>query len=172
MVSIELAVEHPDRVRRLVLVDAGGVSIGSMRLGIIACGFMALRTLVGHKPILDVVARRTVLRRAALRAVRIDPAGISAVLATELFPGFASPGFTDAVYAGTRYAAASRVRELSCAVVLIWGERDRLLPVDLAYALAAQVPGARVEVVPGAGHCPMFEAPDLFNRIALSALHD
>ncbi|MDZ7827098.1 MAG: hypothetical protein U5R48_15065 [Gammaproteobacteria bacterium] len=33
--------------------------------------------------------------------------------------------------------------------------------------LATTIPGARLEVIPGAGHSPQFETPEAFNRILL-----
>src|SRR5262249_50723754 len=49
-------------------------------------------------------------------------------------------------------------------VLLIWGEEDRLLPVDRARAAVRRLPGARLEMIEGAGHTPQAERPDRFNR--------
>jgi pimeloyl-ACP methyl ester carboxylesterase len=49
-------------------------------------------------------------------------------------------------------------------VLLIWGEGDELLPVQRARAAVQRLPGARLEVIEGAGHTPQAERPDRFNR--------
>lgn len=52
-------------------------------------------------------------------------------------------------------------------VTVLAGQRDRLTPPEHSARLAARLPGARVEVVPGAGHMLMFEHPD---RVAAALL--
>jgi pimeloyl-ACP methyl ester carboxylesterase len=44
-------------------------------------------------------------------------------------------------------------------LLVIFGSRDALIPAASAKLFEA-VPGARVEVVEGAGHSPMVEAPE------------
>jgi pimeloyl-ACP methyl ester carboxylesterase len=56
-----------------------------------------------------------------------------------------------------------RMRDVSAiavpALVLV-GERDRLTPPKYARYLAGQIPGARIEIVPGAGHMLPLERPE------------
>jgi pimeloyl-ACP methyl ester carboxylesterase len=44
-------------------------------------------------------------------------------------------------------------------VLLVHGDRDRLVPVESAYAAAATHPDWTVVVLPGVGHTPMLETP-------------
>ena len=46
-------------------------------------------------------------------------------------------------------------------VSVIWGELDRLCPIAGADELLAEVPHARIVVLPGVGHTPQVEAPDV-----------
>jgi pimeloyl-ACP methyl ester carboxylesterase len=46
-----------------------------------------------------------------------------------------------------------------CPTLVLWGERDRLAPLSRGRALAAQIPGAVLRPVPGAGHMPQLEQP-------------
>jgi len=41
--------------------------------------------------------------------------------------------------------------------LLLWGDRDRLVPVEFGHAYAALVPGARLEVLANAGHAPYID---------------
>jgi pimeloyl-ACP methyl ester carboxylesterase len=41
----------------------------------------------------------------------------------------------------------------------IWGDQDRIIPVDHAYAAHAARPGSRLEVLEGVGHFPHVERP-------------
>jgi pimeloyl-ACP methyl ester carboxylesterase len=48
--------------------------------------------------------------------------------------------------------------------MIIWGRRDESLPIAMGYKLAAELPDARLEVIPGVMHSPHIEAPE---RVAL-----
>ncbi len=48
--------------------------------------------------------------------------------------------------------------------LVVVGEGDALAPVDVAEAMAKEIPGARLEIVPGAGHVANLENPEVFNR--------
>jgi pimeloyl-ACP methyl ester carboxylesterase len=62
------------------------------------------------------------------------------------------------------------MRRIEAPVLLVWGEHDPLVPASLAPAVTAAIPHARLLVVPGAGHVPMYEAPDAFARETLAFL--
>jgi pimeloyl-ACP methyl ester carboxylesterase len=49
---------------------------------------------------------------------------------------------------------------LGCPVLLLWGDRDRFSLPSGARALLETYPDARLEVLPGAGHCPQLQVPD------------
>jgi pimeloyl-ACP methyl ester carboxylesterase len=46
-----------------------------------------------------------------------------------------------------------------CPVLVIWGDRDRMVSIRGARRLLAEVPHARLETLEGVGHCPQVEAP-------------
>jgi pimeloyl-ACP methyl ester carboxylesterase len=45
-------------------------------------------------------------------------------------------------------------------LLLMWGERDRFLPVEHGKRAAALVPCALLRIIPQAGHSPNWEAPE------------
>ena len=49
--------------------------------------------------------------------------------------------------------------------LVITSEGDRLIPADLTTPMADQIPGARLEVLPGVGHLSNVEAPDRFTAL-------
>jgi pimeloyl-[acyl-carrier protein] methyl ester esterase len=51
---------------------------------------------------------------------------------------------------------------------VLHGERDPICPAGAGHALAAAIPGARLDVVPGAGHAPFLSHPGLLVEAALS----
>ncbi|PZR70655.1 MAG: alpha/beta hydrolase [Candidatus Dormiibacter spiritus] len=60
-------------------------------------------------------------------------------------------------------------RSLKCPVSLIHGDHDRLVPVEFSLGLAQRYDWP-VDVLPGVGHVPMMEVPDLFSQTALRRL--
>ena len=49
---------------------------------------------------------------------------------------------------------------IPCPVLLVWGDRDRLVSHRGADVVREALPGARVELMKGVGHCPQIEAAD------------
>ena len=73
--------------------------------------------------------------------------GLQRLLASgrRLLPELASPPFD--------FAA------IACPVMLVWGTRDHMVPHRGARVLTDAVPGTRLELIEGCGHCPQLEAP-------------
>jgi pimeloyl-ACP methyl ester carboxylesterase len=46
--------------------------------------------------------------------------------------------------------------------MIVWGDRDGVIPVSHAYAAHQLIPGSRLEIVEGSGHFLPFEDPDRF----------
>jgi pimeloyl-ACP methyl ester carboxylesterase len=167
-ISAELAISHPQRVERLVLVSAAGLTIESQRS---EPGLAALRRLENvlafytgwiatHS---DAVTRRSRLRRAVLGMVARHPDQLPGPLAAEQIRGSGKPGFIDALDALTSYPIRARLSEIRCPTLIVWGTDDRLVPVRDAHDFEALVPNARKVIFADTGHVPMLERPARFN---------
>lgn len=44
--------------------------------------------------------------------------------------------------------------------LFVWGDKDRIVTPDYGRAFAAEVPGARIEIIKDCGHFPLWEKPD------------
>ncbi|RWO33974.1 MAG: alpha/beta fold hydrolase, partial [Mesorhizobium sp.] len=51
--------------------------------------------------------------------------------------------------------------DIRCPVKIIWGKDDPWIPLERGQALHALIPQASFETLPGVGHLPQLEAPDL-----------
>ncbi|MDQ3631842.1 MAG: alpha/beta fold hydrolase, partial [Actinomycetota bacterium] len=68
----------------------------------------------------------------------------------------ASPG-------GQRVSAADRLYLTDALpLLLVWGERDPVIPIAHGRAAHAALPASRLEIFPGAGHFPMADDPKRF----------
>ena len=55
-------------------------------------------------------------------------------------------------------------------VLLVWGDRDRMVSHEGARHVLAAVPGARYEELTGCGHCPQLEEPERFTALLIDFL--
>lgn len=58
----------------------------------------------------------------------------------------------------------SRLGEICAPALILWGERDHLLPREEQEWMAAEIPAATLEVYPDTGHLPHWERPEWFVR--------
>jgi pimeloyl-ACP methyl ester carboxylesterase len=56
---------------------------------------------------------------------------------------------------------------ISSRVLLVWGDRDRLVFHRGAQRILDAVPGSRLELLHGIGHCPQVEVPEQFTELLL-----
>lgn len=66
--------------------------------------------------------------------------------------------------------AAERLREIHVPTLVIGGERDVSDIQDIVAKLAAEIAGAKKQILPDAGHLVPMEKPEEFNRLALEFL--
>jgi pimeloyl-ACP methyl ester carboxylesterase len=57
---------------------------------------------------------------------------------------------------------AARAAAISSPTLVVWGEKDRVVPATHAQLIAGAIPGARVQVLAGAGHDPFSDDPSGF----------
>ena len=54
----------------------------------------------------------------------------------------------------------SQYKEIQIPVLMIWGENDRIIPLDIGKRLEQSVPGSKLVVIPDCGHIPTEEKPE------------
>jgi pimeloyl-ACP methyl ester carboxylesterase len=176
--AAELAIAFPQRVERLVLAAPAGVSsfgnpdamrvlswLGrTRRLVDLGGGWLAAHA--------DTVARRPWLRAQVMRDVARDPARLPARLVAEQLRGTGKPGFVDALAANLNYDFRDRLPEIVCPTLVVWGDRDRVIPVRDAAVYTELIPNARKVILPETGHIPMLERPVRFNALLEQFLNE
>lgn len=169
-IGAELAIRFPRRVERLVLVAAAGISIEDLRND---RGMALLRRLdfavgawggwMASKSV--AFARRRRLRRQVFSIVAAHPGLLPAVLVAENLKGSGKPGFIPAVEALTTYPIKDRLSEIACPTLIVWGDKDKLVPVKDADVFEELIPDARKVVYRDTGHVAMLERPAHFNDL-------
>jgi pimeloyl-ACP methyl ester carboxylesterase len=171
-VSSEVAIQFPERVERLVIVSAAGITTANVRrapsmLAGRLSRAVTMYTLARHERI----AKRPVMRHVALGLVARYPARLAADLSWEaMFKGAGKPGFDDALRACLEYDFRERLPEISCPALIIWGENDAVLPVQDAHEFERLIPDSRKLLMENTGHVPQLERPAAFNEALLEFL--
>jgi pimeloyl-ACP methyl ester carboxylesterase len=152
------AVTAPERVEKLILVDAAGYPLQSTSVPI---GFRIARL-----PVLNRLAQFTLPRRvieASLTNVYGDPRKVTPEL-VDLY-------FAMTVRAGNRQALAQRFAQivpgalmeripaLKQPTLILWGGLDRLIPPEHGQRFKREIAGSRLVVFPDLGHVPHEEDP-------------
>ena len=58
-----------------------------------------------------------------------------------------------------------RVAKIAVPTLVLVGDQDKVTPPALSQGLAEAIPGARLQIIAGAGHLTNMEMPDRFNAI-------
>ena len=167
-VAMQFAYQFPERCERLVLVSSGGLG---RDVGLA----LRLATLPGSELFLSLTApaARSLINLAARagRALRLRPAYDAAFYA-RTFATLADPE-TRAAFLGTLRGVVGTAGQLVDArdrlylaahmpTLIVWGERDGVLPMDHAHAAHEAMPGSRLEIFEDGGHLPQFDDPHRF----------
>jgi pimeloyl-ACP methyl ester carboxylesterase len=151
-VAAEMAVFSPQRVRKMVVVDALGLHVDGAS---VPDPFMLTyadytRLVVDDASLVERMLAEpddeSNLRR------RLKGQATLALLAWQ--PLLHDPKL------------ARRLGRISAPTLVVWGAQDRLVPVAHGHAYADAIPQARLEVIPDCGHLPHIERPDeLVNHV-------
>ena len=146
------AVAHPQRVKKLVLIDSAGYRLQSTSVPL---GFTIART-PGLRVVMEYVLPRGVVQ-SSVRNVYGDPAKVTADLVDRYYEL--------TLRAGNRQALAYRMDQLHSGdeaalkglkvpTLVMWGAKDRLIPPDTAQRFLADIAGAQMVIFDDLGHVP------------------
>ncbi|MEO8744251.1 MAG: alpha/beta fold hydrolase [Candidatus Dormibacter sp.] len=183
-IALELALEQPRLVRKLVLVNTLGLGRPRPQMAQMAYGLVTIprvgealmrftRDALGWAS--PSVIRRVVGRYAGSTsdlARTLDDAYLG-----DLRELYEADGFHNAYLStvrslirpgalfGGHHDVTGRLNELKIPVQLIWGANDPLFPVAHATRAHSLIDRSQLAVIEGAGHTPQAERPEEFNRV-------
>jgi pimeloyl-ACP methyl ester carboxylesterase len=175
IVAAQVAMAHPDRVRRLVTVGGVGTSLLS------PAPSEGIRLLMEFT---DDPTRERLIQW--LHSMVYDPALVTEELIEERWAQATEPGtlasarrmYGKAAFAaGVAAAQASSappywamLHKLAAPTLLTWGRDDRVSPVDMAITAMRLIPRAELHVFPHCGHWVMIEQKAAWESAVLSFL--
>ena len=157
-VAWETALAHPQRIEKLILVDAAGYPFQSRSIPI---GFRIARI-----PVLNRLMEFTLPRRlieSSVRNVYGDPGKVTTNLVDRYFELTLREGNRRALAQRFEQAPAGlhpdRIAALKLPTLSLWGGRDRLIPPADAENFHRDIAGSRLRVFNELGHVPQEEDP-------------
>jgi pimeloyl-ACP methyl ester carboxylesterase len=164
-VAMQFAYQHPGFANRLVLIGSGGLGRGVNPL-------LRLFTLPGVEYLMPIIFPSFVRRKGDEIGRWVKAKGWSNPTVSEMWRAYASlsepenrPAFVRTLRAvidpgGQSVSAMDRLY-LTAALptMIVWGDRDPIIPVQHAYDAHEAMPGSVLHVFEGVGHFPHVECP-------------
>ena len=148
-VALQIALEHPELVRALVLVNASGL----------------------HLPHAPALSPRELGPEGFIRALYHRPSVRSLEAAVREAERW-WPTLERLTRSPLRRDWHERLAEVRVPTLVVWGLEDGLIPWEHALAFRDGIPDARLVPVPDSGHVPMLERPGEVNRALAAFLDD
>jgi pimeloyl-ACP methyl ester carboxylesterase len=177
-VALQFTYQFPEMVERLVLVSSGGLGpeVGAiLRAAALPGADLFIRATAGP----GAIAGGLISNAAGKIGLRpnADLAEVGRAYAsladTDRRKAFLSTLHAVVDTDGQRVAALDRLYLAEdLPVLIVWGERDPIIPVGHGRAAHAQLPGSYLEVFPDVGHVPMMESPGRFAAVLQRFLDD
>lgn len=162
LIAQGFALHHPERLCALVLCDTapklGDADLWNERIAAVrGDGLPAIAQAVMERWFSAQFVKNEPDALSGWRSLflRADPAGYCGTCAT-----LRDTDLTD------------RVGTIACPTLVVVGEDDLSTPPELVRAGAAAIPGARFEIIAGAGHIPMIEQPEKLASLIANFLRE
>ena len=151
--------EHPTKVEKLILIDAAGYPMISESKPIA----FTLAQIPVLKHMLNYITPRFLAKKSVMN-VYDDPTKVTEKVVDRYFDLFLREGnrqaFVDRMNFSTYPDHLTRIRSIKTPTLIIWGENDKLIPIENAQKFHADLPNDTLVVLEKTGHVPMEENPN------------
>lgn len=180
MISQEVALRHPKRLRSLILgctyakPDAGVLQNSSLSASNLGGSIDANGNIdVDVSKIDPMMFFRTLLPLTFNQSfIETDLARVMQMFAGSLAFGFDLNAILGQVRATMTHDTVERLKQIKAPTLVITGDNDLLIPASNSDVLAREIAAARLVKIPGGSHAFNIETPEVFNRAVLDFLRD
>ena len=158
-VAWRTAVQHPERVSRLVLVDASGYPLQSTSVPL---GFR-LAQIEWLQPVMSRLLPRGMIE-SSVRNVYADPGKVTPELVDRYYELTVRAGNRESLtqrmkLRETDAQASELIKTIGQPTLILWGAQDRLIPEPSGQRFHQDIAGSQYVVFEGLGHVPQEEDP-------------
>mmetsp|Transcript_26574 Transcript_26574/g.26821 ORF Transcript_26574/g.26821 Transcript_26574/m.26821 type:complete len:340 (+) Transcript_26574:40-1059(+) len=178
VVGLQAAKISPNMIKGVILINISMRMLHVTKQPPLARPFIKLfQDVLRETPMgpifFSLIAQREGLRN-ILRQAYADPKGIDdtildVILKPGLLPGAAAV-FLDFISYSGGPLPEQLLNEVKCPVRILWGEKDPWEPIEMGRKFASYECVDEFITLPGAGHCPMDQVPDMVNKEILEFL--
>jgi 4,5:9,10-diseco-3-hydroxy-5,9,17-trioxoandrosta-1(10),2-diene-4-oate hydrolase len=162
-IALQFTLDYPEMVDKLVLVNSGGLGAKPP--------FMSIAGMAWLNTFPSSFANRFYSRYILFKPENRDPN--HGRYSIEVLK---SKGGKKAFSQGRGVAVSAFSEAALCSIknqtLVLWGENDRLFPIEVAAKAVAVMPDAKLLRIKDAGHLSMMDQPAVFNRAVLNFLQD
>jgi 3-oxoadipate enol-lactonase len=155
MIALQLVLDHPARVDKLVLACTTPGGAGSAPMP-----ERTVRLLAEAQGLPVEIALRRFVENAF--APHPDPAQIERLMRHRIATAQSPAAWAAQASAGTAFDVWDRLGEIRAQTLVLTGDQDAVVDPKNSDLLAARIPEARLEVFDGGGHLFFWEQPDRF----------
>jgi 2,6-dioxo-6-phenylhexa-3-enoate hydrolase len=166
--ALNLALEYPSRVNKLVLMGPGG--LGNSLFNPMPMEGIKLLIKLYAEPSLD-------LLKQMIQVFVYDPSLITEDLLRGRFANMErNPEHLRNFLISAKkvplsaWDVSSRLGEIAAKTLITWGRDDRFVPLDHGLKLVSNLPDSQLHVFSRCGHWAQWEHADAFNRLAIDFL--
>lgn len=155
-VAIKFAVQYPERLKKLILCDSAGIKAKPNLKTRIIIAMSRLGNAV-FSP--EILARfKDAARNAFYFLIRNRDYVKAKGTMRETMKNVIDEDLL------------SDLSNIKVPTLVVWGEKDRMVPVKCAYIFKERISNCRLEIIPRIGHSPHLEVPEELSRIIISFL--
>ncbi|RJP25559.1 MAG: alpha/beta hydrolase [Candidatus Abyssobacteria bacterium SURF_5] len=175
-ISWRTALKYPDRVSKLILVDASGYPSKDSGKHKGLPFLLRLGRLPGVGERFGFFASRGQIR-SSLESAYCEDSKVTDHTVDMYYYPLKTEGGMRAVLARMRGSSedlkewAAKIPSLTLPALIVWGENDTWIPAENAYNFHEDIAGSKLVILPGCGHLPQEEFPQEFARHVLE-FHD
>lgn len=162
-IALRLALDHPGRVDKMILMGPGG-SLPATSTFPTEGLLRMINFYEGEGPTLEKLDR--VIDLLVHDRSSITPELVAERLKTATLPEtLANPPLRGQAHHPANELWRADIDKLEHKTLLIWGQEDRVLPLDMAFILLKRIPNADLHVFSKCGHWAQWERSDEFNEL-------
>ena len=155
-IALQFAIDNPEMVHKLVLVDAGGLGA--------KVGFWPLIGTIWMNSFPSAMANRFNARYILHKPINRDPNHGRYSIAVLKYKG-GKNAFKQGRGAAVSKIPEALLKQIKNETLIIWGKEDKLFPVEYGEAAAKIIPNAKFHLIQHAGHLPFMDQTEIFNKI-------
>lgn len=150
MTALIFALDHPDKVSKLVLVGTAAKVPFSMRVSGVTRYFIPYKTFM----------RRSVESGYYKPSEQLIKNSMATAMNTSKHAAYQC--FTELT---AKYDIRDRVSKIKSPTLIVVGEKDKDLPVKLSQYLNREIEGSKLQIIPDSGHMVIVEKPEEFSQV-------